>query len=157
MIYLDYLTISMTNQDAEKFLQSMFKLGRVMLKSSHPLKEVELTPLQLHTLGVIKSHTTPTMSQIAEEMNITLPTTTTLIDRLAESGVVTRIADKEDRRVTRIKLTPKGTRLLKLLFEQQAEHINKMFEVLPQEDVDHLQRIMNQVLLKMEEKNEKVA
>lgn len=142
----------MTNQDAEKFLHSMFKVGRVLLKSSRPLKEVELTPLQMQTLGVIKSLTTPTMSQIAEELNITLPTTTKLMDRLIEAEMITRIDDRADRRITRIKLTTKGARILKTLFEQRAIHIKKMLEVLPQPDIDHLQRIMNTVLLKLEAK-----
>jgi DNA-binding MarR family transcriptional regulator len=49
---------------------------------------------------------------VARAVRVTSPTMTRVIDRLVQTGLVTREADPDDRRVLRLALTPAGQRLL---------------------------------------------
>ena len=51
-----------------------------------------------------------TMSALSEHLLVSNGNVTAIVGRLVEDGLVTRLQDKSDRRVLRVKLTPKGRR-----------------------------------------------
>lgn len=50
----------------------------------------------------------PALGEIAEQLNCDKTNVTGLVDRVEKQGLVTRVADPDDRRVTRLALTEKG-------------------------------------------------
>jgi DNA-binding MarR family transcriptional regulator len=73
-----------------------------------------------------------TCSQVGEDMVARVPDVTRLVDRLEEAGMVKRARERDDRRVVRVTLTPKGLELLTKLDEpvvelhrQQLGHMSK--------------------------------
>lgn len=59
-------------------------------------------------------HQRKTMSQkeLAEQLNITAPSITSLIQKMEKSGYITRRPDDQDQRVMRLSLTEKGESLI---------------------------------------------
>ncbi len=69
-------------------------------------KDISIT--EIHTMEAIGINEPKKMSEIAMDLNITLGTLTTAINRLVKKGYVERIRIKEDRRIVQIQLTDKG-------------------------------------------------
>ncbi len=73
-----------------------------------------VTPLQLDLLQVIADGAppSPSIGRLADEVAVTQPTATDSIRALVDKGLVVRITDPEDRRRTRIEITPSGRLLV---------------------------------------------
>ncbi len=69
-----------------------------------------LTLSQVATLRLLEEARSGTLSmgQIARELGVSLPTTSSLVDRLQREGMVARAVDDRDRRVVLVHLTRKG-------------------------------------------------
>ena len=80
--------------------------------------------LEMKTLTIAHEQKNPTMKDIAEELGISSPAVTAVIDRLISDKAVERSEDAHDRRVVRISLTPLG----KKLFEENRDVIYNAIE-----------------------------
>jgi DNA-binding MarR family transcriptional regulator len=67
--------------------------------------------LEMKTLAILHEQKSPSMKSIAEELGISSPAVTPVIDRLIADKAVERSEDEHDRRMIRISLTPRGKRL----------------------------------------------
>jgi DNA-binding MarR family transcriptional regulator len=63
------------------------------------------------------------MGELARRAAVTEKTATGLVDRLERDGLVQRLRDEADRRVVRVRPTPRGTRLARRL---DAEMLDKL-------------------------------
>ena len=101
--------------------------------------------LEMKTLTFAYEQKNPTMKDIADEVGISSPAMTAVVDKLVESGDLTRLEDKNDRRVIRISLTTVG----KKTFEKNRETIYKAFNsrtsVLTVSERDELARILTKL------------
>lgn len=83
-------------------------------RTAEVLREFGLTPLQYSPM-VYLSQTTgcPDIEQnvLAERLNVDRNTASLLVKQLATMGLVTQKADRADRRIRRLRLTPKGEKL----------------------------------------------
>lgn len=75
--------------------------------------EAELNRVGLHAgqealLLHLADHSGCTLSELAESLCVEAPTVTKTIQRLERAGMVERVADPDDGRVSRISLTPAG-------------------------------------------------
>jgi DNA-binding MarR family transcriptional regulator len=96
---------------------------------------VELTMPQLKALMSVAMNDGATSGQIAKKLGVGLSTITGIVDRLAEQHLVTRGEDADDRRITRVRPTPRGRALVEELLRYRNEAITA---VLSQLDVDQL-------------------
>ena len=146
----------MTLNENQNLFESIFKLTRV-LKTREPygVKNSDLTILQVHALIFISKNQPIPMHEIAESFQITKPTATSLIDILMKLGYVSRVEDKKDRRVTRIKLSKRGNDFLKTHMSKTSLKINKILNYLTPRDRKDLKRIIDTINKKVEEENEK--
>lgn len=67
---------------------------------------------QLSALSVIVFAGPVTLGALAEAEQVRPPTITRLVDKLESAGLVNRVPDAVDRRVSRVAATPKGVKLL---------------------------------------------
>ena len=140
----------------QNLFESIFKLTRVLkTREPHGVKNSDLTILQIHTLIFISKSQPVPMHEIAESFQITKPTATSLIDILMKLGYVSRVEDKEDRRVTRIKLSKRGNDFLQKHTSKTSLKINKILNYLTPSDKKDLKRIIDTVNKKIEEEHEK--
>ena len=70
------------------------------------LKDISVT--EVHTIDAIGMYEHRTMSQVAQDLRITVGTLTTAINKLLKKGYVDRKRGEEDRRSVMITLTRKG-------------------------------------------------
>ncbi|HWO94193.1 MAG TPA: MarR family transcriptional regulator [Dehalococcoidia bacterium] len=135
----------------EEILNLLFRLGRAFTRRRHtPNGEAELSMLQLQALLFIRERENCSMSELANEFHIGLPSATALVDRLVRAGLLSRAEDPNDRRVTRVRLTNAGKERVRRLFEQEVAETRAIVDRLPGEDREALVRIMTHVLRELE-------
>src|SRR4051812_41400789 len=88
--------------------QVMRQLRKRMDTDGH---EAHISPYHAHALYLLSSKPL-TMGELAEELSVSLPSTTVLVNKLVEHDLAERLSDSEDRRITRLTITPKGGELL---------------------------------------------
>lgn len=100
----------------------------------------DLSMTEIHTIEAIGTGFSKSMSEVAEQLDITTGTLTTSISRLEKKGYVMRTKDPKDRRLVLASLTKKG---------ELVEKIHRNFH---DEMIDHvligLKLDENQVLIK---------
>jgi len=102
------------------------------------MKRYGLTPNQWLVLVFLYREDGLTQSELAEEVDMARAPLGCLIDKLEESGWVTRRTDKTDRRVKRIFLTTKLKPLIGEMRRAADEVSAAAFAGVAAEDLDHL-------------------
>src|SRR4051794_41488815 len=72
-----------------------------------------LSPVQLRALTALRRLAAANLAQLAEEMGVTVSTTSRLVDRLVSADWVHRTSSPHNRREIRLTLTESGKRLLR--------------------------------------------
>ena len=101
--------------------------------------------LEMKTLTITHEQKQPSMKDISEELGISSPATTAIIDRLIESKDVTRTEDPKDRRMTRISLTPQGKKTFEKNRSVLYEAINARASVLSDSELEAFVRILRKL------------
>ncbi len=111
------------------------ELGRLS-QQQRPSRELHnLTVLNIQVLTYIFfNDRPPKMRDIAEAIGLSLPSVSTIVDRLEELDLVTRVPDKLDRRVVQAHLTPKGRGIIQTQIELTSAGIKKGLSGLRDED-----------------------
>ena len=90
----------------------------------------DLTQQQFHYLQVIVRMKNPTLTELADELGLTKPTVTVLVNKLVEKGYVTRVKSDEDRRSIHLIINKKGAKvnsLREIAHNRIAEKIKSGF------------------------------
>jgi DNA-binding MarR family transcriptional regulator len=93
----------------ERFIELVEQINQCM--HSRPLEEwpdLELTIPQIKTLTLLRHQGPQRMGSIATFLGSTLSSSTSIIDRLVDKGLVERVPDPDDRRVVICQPTPRG-------------------------------------------------
>lgn len=90
------------------------------------------------------------VSQIADALWITAGAVTSLSDKLISGGYAKRTRSEEDRRVVYLEITEQGRAITESLKEHRKQVVESYFGNLSNEDVQHLTRIFNKILLDTE-------
>lgn len=98
---------------AEEVLTALRRVIRATdLHSRHLERTVGLTAPQLLLLQILRQRGQVTIGTLAREMNLSQATVTTVMDRLEDRGVVTRVRSETDKRKVFAALTDEGDKLL---------------------------------------------
>ncbi len=95
------------------------------------LKQHGLRVPEWRTLAALAARRRCSMSELADLTTIDRTTLTRTVDRLQETGLIVRIADAQDLRVTRLALTAAGERLFARLQPEQELINQSAFTDLP--------------------------
>ena len=133
-------------EDIVKNLVELLPLFQAkVIKPVLQVSKHSISPLQFHVIKVINEKKSINMTDLANEMMISKPQLTPIIDKLLKKTYLIRENAKEDRRIINISLTPSGKEILK----ERTEHINKMItqriSTLPTED----QKELNDAIITM--------
>lgn len=98
---------------AQRVATGLSKIGLAI--KSHAWKEAgksRVTPLQAQTLSILRFRPdhTATVSAIAEELAVALPTASEVVRNLEEKGWLKKQRSQKDARVVTVMLSPKGRR-----------------------------------------------
>jgi len=78
------------------------------------------------------------VSEVANQLNVTLSAATGLVDRLVKAKLVTRERDQEDRRVVWVKITPEGESAVKAAEERRRAAFRAMVKNLTEQELAQL-------------------
>lgn len=93
-----------------------------------------LSPAQASALGSVRRHGGPTLGELAAIEQVQPPTMTRIVASLAEAGMVTRVADTNDRRSARVHATSLGERTLeRMRTRKNAFLLRRLGELGPEE------------------------
>jgi DNA-binding MarR family transcriptional regulator len=96
-----------------------------------------LSPAQASALGSVSRHGSPTLGELAALEQVQPPSMTRIVASLAEAGMVTRMADANDRRSARVRATPAGERALeRMRTRKNAFLLRRLSELGPDEQRD---------------------
>ncbi len=122
-----------TQQDYELLAEFRATLRGFLAFSEDAARQAGLTPRQHQVLLAIKG--SPGKAQVsigdlAERLQLRHNTTVELANRLAEAGLIVRVADAVDKRRVWLKVTPKGEGRLAALSAIHLKDLRRMREVL---------------------------
>jgi DNA-binding MarR family transcriptional regulator len=117
----------------EDVLIALRRIVRAMdLKSKNLFKEIGLTTAQLLLMQTIIKNDDITIGCLAEHINLSQATVTTIIDRLENKGLLVRCRSTIDKRKVHVKLTADGIAKVKdtpiPLQENFIERVSKLDE-----------------------------
>lgn len=99
-----------------------------------------LTPSQASVVSTLDLHGPMTMSRLAEHEGIAKPSTTGIVGRLIDKGLVAKRDDPSDRRSSIVAITPGGSQLLEQRRRERTAYLAKRIEDLGQDDRVVLER-----------------
>ena len=107
-----------------KFMREVLKRQASVLTSGH------ITIPQMLILNLLKEKGCCNMTERAKALSITTSAATGHIDRMNKLKLLKRVPDEKDRRVIKIKMTEKGTRIIddiqKLRFKMMMDMFSKL-------------------------------
>ncbi|MGL5354667.1 MAG: MarR family winged helix-turn-helix transcriptional regulator [Clostridium sp.] len=114
----------------------------------------DLSVTEMHTLEAIGMYTQRTMSEVAQDLKITVGTLTTAINKLIKKDYVVRKRIEEDRRVVLVELTKKGKLAYRLHEKFHNDMINATIDGLSEGEEDILISSLEKLNCFFKEKNE---
>jgi len=106
----------------------------------------KISPSQFAILRFIRECGRSSVSQVAEELQVTLSGVTSLADRMVEAGLIERLRDDADRRVVWIDLTEKGRQLSAELERLRRGMVERYTRNLSEEEIEGLNAVISKVL-----------
>ena len=95
----------------------------------------------------------PTIGTLAKNINVSQNTVSERITRLEKKGLVKRIADSKDRRISHVVLTDSGINLLKNIGSKaETEFVKSALLNLKNNELENLLLYYDKLIAKMEEK-----
>ncbi len=96
-----------------------------------------LSPAQASALGSVSRHGNPTLGELAAIEQVQPPTITRIVASLTEDGMVTRVADVNDRRSARVRITPAGERALERMRTRKNAFLLRRLDQLSSDEQRH--------------------
>jgi DNA-binding MarR family transcriptional regulator len=96
---------------------------------------IRLSRLHIGTMGML-NESSVSISEIANTFFIPKPQMTYLVDRMVKAGLVVRVPNSRDRRVTDLVLTSKGKTTFKQCDEYLKKNVREMLSGLTQKELE---------------------
>lgn len=122
-----------TRQDFEHLLAFRSSLRQFERWSDAQARAAGLTHVQHQLLVAVKGHAgpePPTVRELAEYLLLRHHSTVELVDRAEAAGIVRRVPDARDGRLVRVRLTPRGERVLNELTPAHLVELHALAAVL---------------------------
>jgi DNA-binding MarR family transcriptional regulator len=128
----------------EQLSQAIAQLMPNIIQGVHIgfLSKTKLTHTQFFVLVAIHSRGRPTMRALSDNMQVSMPTMTGIIERLVKAGYVRRVLLKEDRRQVLVELTADGAQIIKRFQIAAMERWQQVLSVLNNSEIGNFQDIV---------------
>ncbi len=125
-------------------------LGYLLGQANHALyknfdrqvRAAGLSSIEWRVLATLHDSAPLTVSQLAHEVLAKQPTVTKLVQRMAEQGWVTLLADPADQRRTMVTASTAGKKLVKPLLEKARAHESEMLRTLAVSEQAALKKLL---------------
>lgn len=138
-----------TKETLVEISNSMFflflSLNHKMINPNIMLRGLSVPPSHIKVLFYLTMHGPSTVSKIANNLVISKPNMTPIIDNLIAEGYAVRYDDPNDRRIINIKATDKAHSFLKEKKQEMVESVSEKITVLGEEDIEALKVLIPQL------------
>lgn len=115
------------DDDFQRLLEFRDGLRRFLRWSESQARAVGLTPSQHQLLLAVRGHgSEPSIGDVADHLLLRHHSAVELVDRAVEAGLLRRIADPDDHRVVRLRLTPQGESKVASLAAAHLEELARL-------------------------------
>ncbi len=133
--------------DLEQLISLIFATTRKIRAQNDSGEKMSINSyLRIGTLIYICENKDPTMKSLADYLNITPPSVTSLVNGLVKSMQIKRIADKKDKRIARLVITPNGKKTLENGLNKKREKLKEILSRLDNLERKNLINILNKLL-----------
>lgn len=108
-------------------------------------RETSLTTVETFCVEVIHELGSPTVNEFASFINVTAPNAAYKVNSLVQKGYIERIQSKDDKREYHLQVTNKYYKYYNLSQNYVHEVVGRMRENLTPEELDVMERCMNQM------------
>ena len=138
------------------------KLNRIMpvimieflRRNANELSRGKITPSQLLTLSFLNEKGESRMTDLAGFMKVSTAAMTGVVDRLVRDAYALRVFDPQDRRIIKVRLTPKGAELIKRINRQKRNMIVNIFGKISDSERQDYLRILTRIQDVLTKENE---
>ena len=140
----------MAKPSLSEFADSINEIMPVIIKEftrrhSNELYKGKITLPQFLILEFLRRQQECKMKELAGFMRVSTAAMTGIVERLVKYGYCVRQSDPQDRRIIKIRLTPKGGELLKKISGQRRKMAIDIFGQISEKDRGDYLRILMQV------------
>jgi len=121
----------------------------VALQPNQSFEERTATILQYRALSFLEKSKENKLSDVANDLQASLSSTTQLVERLHKGGLLERREDLHDRRVTLLTITKKGQERLKRMKENKRLRMKNLLSNIEQQDIDTLIKIQEKIIINL--------
>lgn len=121
----------------------------IIKKSRCNLAELGFAWNQYSVMKTIEQGEALTLSEISARVHRKNSNVTPIIDFLVDKGIVERIPDTKDRRITRVRLTEEGVAIREQTIAQHDNFIRQLYEALSEDEIKDFIDVVNMVLEKI--------
>lgn len=132
------------------FVDQISEIMPIIMKqfSRYQMNELykgKITLPQFFILEFLSTNKQSKMKDLAGFMGVTTAAATGIVDRLVRDGYIVRFYEPTDRRIVMVKLTQKGSELVKKIIQQRRQATIKMFSGISEIDRQDYLRILMQI------------
>lgn len=118
--------------DIDRFGDRMIELLPQMIRGfaqreTNALARGKITLPQLWVLEHLSRREGCPMNELARLLRVSRPAVTGMADRMIAQGLISRQDDPKDRRIVRVRLTGKGHRILRTIWDQKRRMLVDVF------------------------------
>jgi DNA-binding MarR family transcriptional regulator len=122
-----------------------FASRRLRRGTADLLAPLGLTVSQARVLRIVAAGPPLRMAELADRLDVVPRSATSMVDALEAAGFVARDSDPADRRSVRVRLTPRGRRLVEQLHAARHHGAEELFAALGPRDRSELTRLLGVV------------
>jgi DNA-binding MarR family transcriptional regulator len=98
----------------------------------------DFTLSEIKALAAFRGDKNYTMGELSNNAQVAMPSMTEMIDKLEGHGMAERYRDINDRRVVKVRLSPKGKKLRKEFMQKRLKDMKELFGKLNKQELDEL-------------------
>lgn len=138
-------------EEISRIEEQLRRLAQHVGRDLGSISEHLVPAAQLDVLRCLYQRGRLTVSQLATELRVTASAITSVSNRLVGSRLVRRIADKSDRRLVWLDLTPQGKELFEKIHAQRLERIRRYLCRVPESEMTTLVDTLTRLVCMMED------
>lgn len=128
------------DEDIERIIQSFIVFRKGLVKSHDSVSHA-----QADAMFCVFENESVTVGELAQMLHITPGAATQLADSLMKANHIERSADSSDRRITHIKLSQEGKKVLEQAKKQKLQKLQKILAPLSSEELQTLAILLEKV------------
>lgn len=130
----------------DRLVEDVLTLYHLIRRSSHPVKQGEITPEQYWLLLRLRRSGPMSIGQLAEALGLTGSSVTTGSKRLERAGLVQRERQSDDERLVLVALTLQGQQKIEAWQQERRAFLSRLLAPLTSQEQDTLSALLERVL-----------